>query len=150
MTEGHQVEIIRKEIIVVDHANLDQDGNLIVVDKDKKSHKVNQRHSSLHPVFQPGMAIELGYGSYMNREFIHTAIQVKKELPDIPKPEVKHDTKSEPVPQELGMWWKELGECLRKDGFFTPDVQTSLKRVFLSHMYSTLNISIEDIKKKIA
>ena len=77
-----EVEIIRKSIFVVDHTELDEEyGKLIITDKEGKTHTVNKKHESLHPVFADGIAVEVGYGSYMNKEFIHTARQVKDALP---------------------------------------------------------------------
>ncbi len=93
-----EVEIIKKEIIIVDHATIDTAGNLIVTDKVGKEHKVNKNHAAIHSVFEPGMAVEVGYGKYMNTEFIHTAIQAKDILKiEDKKPEIKEGKPTHPI-----------------------------------------------------
>ena len=75
-----EVEIIRKEIFTVDHCETDDYGNMTVTDHAGGTHKVNAKHKAIHPVFEPGIAVEVGYGEYMQKEFIHTARQVKDGL----------------------------------------------------------------------
>lgn len=113
-----EVTIVRKEIIVVDHVVPDSYGNLIVADKAGNEYRVNANHNSLHPVFQPGAAVELGYGNFMNKEYIHTAVQVKDNIPPPRKPEpVPHQPGEEslptPAPQAVGMMTKEIGDNIR-------------------------------------
>jgi len=73
---ARQVEIVREEIILVDRTENDNYGNLVVTGKDGKEIRINSKHEPIHSVFQPGVAVKVGYGSYMNREYIHTAVQV--------------------------------------------------------------------------
>ena len=152
-----EVTIVREEIIVVDHATPDSYGNLMVTDKTGREHRVNQKHSSLHPIFQPDMAVKVGYGNFMNKEFIHTAIQVKDNLPPPVKPtilpehqevidKVKEAVKPQPSGQEVGLFWKELGEWLRMkeqekgaDPFWK-----ALRKLYFAQMFSVLSIKVSD------
>jgi hypothetical protein len=81
-----EVEIIRTDIFTVGHSRLDDFGNMVITDKAGQEHKVNQKHKTLFSIFADGMAVEVGYGSYMNKEYIHTAKQVKDGLPPPQKP----------------------------------------------------------------
>ena len=132
-------EIIRYETIVVEETNLDDKGNLFVIDKQGAEHKVNKKHEALHNWFRPGVTVRLGIAKYMDREYIHTAealaevdnsqIQFKEgaqeqfgvtpsdapEKPPVQReaPQTPQRASYDPTGQERGMWWKELGEWLR-------------------------------------
>jgi len=75
-----EVEIIREEIFVVDRCEVNSYGDLLVTDQQGNEHKVNNKHQSIHKMFENGKAVKVGYGKYMNREFIHTAVQVADEI----------------------------------------------------------------------
>ena len=77
-----EVAIVRTEIFTVESASPDSYENLIVTDKAGVEHRINSKHSSLHPIFQPGKGVEVGYGNFMNREFIHTAKLVDGGMPE--------------------------------------------------------------------
>ncbi len=53
-------------------------------------------------------------------------------------------SKSQPAPQELGMWWKELGECLRSDEIdkTTPHGKL-LRAAYYAQMFQVLNLKVE-------
>ncbi len=88
---------------------------------------------------------EKGYWNITSLEFAGDALSEDHR----PPPMYPKDEKAEPVAphisgQEVGMWWKELGECLRcgevdKD---TP-VGKSLRKAYYAQMFSVLGISIE-------
>ncbi len=52
---------------------------------------------------------------------------------------------SEPAPQEIGMWWKELGEMLRaKDIDVTKPAGKLMRTAYYAQMMSVLDIKIEN------
>jgi len=54
---------------------------------------------------------------------------------------VPHET---PAPQEIGMWWKELGECIRSgDIDKTKPEGKSLRIIYYNKMLQVLDITIE-------
>ncbi len=113
-----EVDIIRTEVFVVDHSDQDEYGNLNVVSKEGKAYRINKKHEPIHSMFTDEMAVEVGYGYFMNKEFIHTARQVKDAIgptaqETLAKPEPAPTPRSEPAPQAVGMTTKELGDMIR-------------------------------------
>lgn len=53
-------------------------------------------------------------------------------------------TPQQPAPQELGMWWKELGECLRSGEIdkTTPHGKL-LRAAYYAQMFQVLNLKIK-------
>ena len=50
----------------------------------------------------------------------------------------------QPAPQELGMWWKELGECLRSGEIDkTKPSGKLLRAAYYAQMFQVLNLKIE-------
>ena len=76
-------EIVRTEVIVVDVAHTNDYGDLMVTDKGGGAHKIGNKRPHLFDQFIPGRAVELGYATYMNKEYIATAKLV--ELGDTPE-----------------------------------------------------------------
>jgi len=117
--------IVRTEVVVVDRHELNPYNDMIFWDKADKEYKVSAKRQWLHEKVVDGVAITLGYAVYMDREYIADILDVASQLPppvtpqkpaDAPKPTAyaeKVPAHKEPAPQELGMWWKELGECIR-------------------------------------
>lgn len=55
------------------------------------------------------------------------------------------EIKTRPAPQELGMWWKELGEMLRaKDIDLTKPAGKAMRTAYYAQMLSVLDIKIGD------
>ncbi len=145
------VEIIRTEVIEVKDSRLDDYGNLIVQDTNNNEYRVNKKHEYLHPTFQVGAVVQVGFGEYMKKEFIHTAsLSGDYTPPDKVTP--KTETKPRPVtpkpdiaPQEKGMWWKEAGENFRSGLFKKDDGKdgTQLWKAYTKQMLTSLEITIE-------
>ncbi len=76
------VKIERTAILVVSSTKQNQYGDLIVTDKEGTEHKVGNKRPHLFDQFQENRAVEVGYSSYMNREYIAAAHLVEGELPD--------------------------------------------------------------------
>ncbi len=93
-----EVAIVRTEIFTVESTSLDGYGSLVILDKAGQEHKVNKKHESLHHVFQAGLAVEVGYGNFMDHDFIHTAKAVAEGLapPVVSKPA---STEEQPAPK---------------------------------------------------
>ena len=76
MTQQRKPEITRQAIIVVDLAEKNQYGDLIVTDKDGKKYKVSKKRERLYPLFAHDTAVELSYAVYNEIEYIADAILV--------------------------------------------------------------------------
>lgn len=161
MPEKKQNPIIRNEIFVVDHSEMNDYGDLIVTPKEDggattKTYKVGNKRSSLFGVFQPDMAVEVGYSEYMNREYIASARQVKDAIPNkpinlpepvpptvtssIPKPEPKHAI----APQAIGMTTKEIGDMIRAKSLsviFGQEMADKLVAWYKSQILQNIEIS---------
>jgi len=131
--------IVRYEDYIVDSCHENEWGDLIIVDQSGIERKINKKHNYLHAIFQPGTAVHCGIANFMDRDYIHTAIPMAAALEareltphgafdytEAPPEEPSSEQKSTPVdvqkvisqaerniaspaPQEIGMWWKELG-----------------------------------------
>ena len=60
-------------VITVASAELDNYGNLNVVDMQGNKFRVNSKHDSLHPLFLPGVTIKLIWGNFKNKDYIDDA-----------------------------------------------------------------------------
>ena len=137
-----EVVITRKQVIVVDTVDSNEYGDMLFTDKEGTNYKVgNKRVQFFEGVIVSGAAVQLNYAEAYNKEYIYNAVQVKGELPEAKdpiKPELQEDeptdealrkmiskgepspaqlkkpTEKPPAPQEVGMWWKEIGLWLRE------------------------------------
>ncbi len=76
------VEIIRKQIIVVDAVGNNSYGDLTFTDKEGKEYKVgNKRISYFRDVIISGAAVQLNFSTYKGREYVYSAELVKDGLP---------------------------------------------------------------------
>jgi hypothetical protein len=103
-----ETKIERYGVITVQTAEKNQYGDLVVNGKIK----IGKKRQSLFEVFQPGAEVKVGYGTYMEREYIATAEQTGK-----------HIVNEEPMVKAA----KELGAVpvdeIRTDGY-KPDKMT--------------------------
>jgi len=124
-----------EKIIVVKSAEekTAKNGNqyLQVTDKDDKKYPIF--NSGIWNLFQVGFAVKL-IGDTTDKGFNITGAEAIKDAEVI---KAAKEAPTEMAPQELGMWWKELGECLRT-GFITSDV---LRKFYLAKMYSVIGFS---------
>ena len=100
----------------------------------------NQFDQITFPLFEAGKAVKLlgeTSGKYFNTQSVEkikdvfqqkAAQEVANKIPD--------------NPQEVGMWWKELGECLRS-GYVE---EKAMEIAYKAQMLSVLDIKVE--KKK--
>ena len=65
-------QITRYEVITPIGLDTDDYGNLLVLSSSGEV-KVNKKHASLHPVFQIGKPVKIGYAVYMEKEYVQTA-----------------------------------------------------------------------------
>jgi hypothetical protein len=152
-------------IIVVGVTETDGYGNLWVTPQgggDKV--KIAKKRENLHSLFQQGKAVLLHWETYMNKTYVSDAKLVGGELPppvktndrvnrgQYPDGEFDGRTESEPqesplqrdeppiekyAPQEIGMWHKELGECIRS-GSLERDFPNSHVKI-KSHYYKKMS-----------
>ncbi len=94
-----QQTITKTEDIVVEKADPNEYGDLIVTDKVGKEHKIGKKRSSLFPVFTPGTAVHLSYSVYMNKEYIANATPLDQMI-KVYEPEPTKQTNK----QKTGVW----------------------------------------------
>lgn len=146
-------------VIVVGGTRLDEYDNLWVTPAGGGDEvKIAKKREALHPLFEQGKAVLLHWETYMDKAYVAKAEAVAGKLPPPTEPGMlkEHqeviqkavaETKPKPAPQELGMWWKELGEMLRaKDIDTTKPVGKQLRTVYYAQMLSVLDIKIEEEK----
>ncbi len=68
-----ETQIVRTETIIADICEKNQYGDLVVTDKAGNDHKIGNKRAVLFDQFIPGRATEVGYATYMNRDYIATA-----------------------------------------------------------------------------
>jgi hypothetical protein len=74
------VKIERYEVITVKSAVKNSYGDLVV----NGGIKIGKKRENIFPVFQLGAEVNLGYASYMNKEYVATAEQTgKHEVPSL-------------------------------------------------------------------
>lgn len=109
-------------VITVGVTRLDEYGNMWVTPQGGgKEIKIASRRKNLHPLFEQGKAVMLHWEVYKDNPYVADAKWVEGILP-APKPAYTPppETPRVPAPQELGMWWKEMG-CRIGDGSLERD-----------------------------
>ncbi len=124
-------QITRTDVIIVDTIGTNDYGDLNWTDKSGKEYKVSaDRKKYFENVIKPDQQVKLSYAtSRFNKEFIYRAepteeknigktVETTSQAPQpisIPiKTETNPPIKKEDIsPQERGMWFKELGQCIR-------------------------------------
>jgi len=76
-----QPQIIESKTIVVDFANLNDYGDLIVTDKEGQDYKVAKKREHLHSLFTEDRAITLHFAKYMDKRYVADA-----SIPELPPP----------------------------------------------------------------
>jgi len=127
-------------IIVVATTELDGYGNLWVTPQGGGDRiKVAQKRKSLHHLFEQGKAVMLHWEIYLNKPYVADAKLVEGELPPARKPvtpETGDIPSSPPAPQEVGLWWKEMGKRIG-DGSLErdfPKMFVKIKTVYYKKM----------------
>ncbi len=137
---GEEMMADKDTIIVVGVTRVDSYNNLWVTPAGGGDEvKIGEKRAGLHPLFQQGKAVMLHWETYKNKAYVADAKAVEGELPDPTKPDspplqIGEDPpkKAPPAPQELGMWWKEMG-CRIGDGSLEKDYPN--KAVGIKHAY---------------
>lgn len=143
----------KETVIVVETTDLDDYGNLKVFDKGGGTTRINKKHEYLHKLFEPGSAIKLTWDSYKGKEYVNDAVLVEGELPPPQKPGILPDHQKEvdkarasvrePSGQEIGLWWKEIGEGLRS-GYFEKHIDRAtylaMDVAYFAQLFNVLDI----------
>ena len=152
-----------KEPTVITVAGVEKDtyGNLSVTDTLGNTVRINKKHESLHPLFEnnQGRAIKLIWDNYKGKDFVDGA-ELFDGKPPLEKQVEPLSTSSEPLPdppqsttkpvtqlsgQEVGMWWKELGEMLRaRDIKLDTPQGRQLRNSYYAQMLKVLGINLSD------
>lgn len=107
---------------------------LKVTSQDDKTYSIFDQ--SLWNLFGKGLAIKLGLEKKGNFWNVVSTESVKEGLENLPR---------EVAPQEIGMWWKELGEMIRAgDIDMTKPAGKAMRTAYYAQMLSVLPIKIED------
>jgi hypothetical protein len=109
-----KITIVKTEIMIPVDKDTNEYGDILFHDEAGNEYKINQKRARLGEQIVVGRAVELGYGNYMNYDFIAEARLVEGALPPAKEPYTPPPEHPEPPakstsPQETGMWWKELG-----------------------------------------
>ena len=78
-------QITRYEVFIVSEANKNRYGDLLVKDTMGNEHKIGNKRARLFDVFQPGAQVKVGYAVYMQKEYIASAEQTGKHIPEVGK-----------------------------------------------------------------
>ncbi len=142
-----EAKIERRKVIVVAHTQINDYGDLIVTDNENNDHKIGKKRAHLFDLFQTDRAVELGYASYMNREYVTVAHPfeggaVTQSKPGVVQEHMPPKTEPKPIaPQERGLWCKELGEMLRGKDIDTKTPHGKLLRAwYYAEMFRVLEI----------
>jgi len=155
---AREVEIIKQDIVVIhpDPQNMSEDESYLhFADQSGAMHRIKKNRTSAVELIKnnPGKAVSLNYGSYMNKEYIHTVDLVGDKLPpgvEPPKDMTPPRGIPQIAPQEKGMWWKEVGENFRA-GLFKKDDDGNgalLWRAYVTQMLASLEINIKSKKEE--
>ena len=141
-----------KTVIVVAKTETDGYGNLLVTDKEGKQVRVNKKHESLHPLFEQGKAVELDWQIYQGKDYVANARLVEEVLAGemvveqlSPVPQVT--PRAQPAPQEIGMWWKELGNRIG-DGSLEKDFPKSSVKIKAQYYNKMSDVTGVALKKE--
>jgi len=141
------------EIVVLSgETRFDQWENFFFKDNAGKEHKVGAKNKKKDEIVKiivanPGRAVEIAYDTVTGKEgkvfdYIKL-VEIQVDETKITEQQVAPlVAKTAPAPQELGMWWKELGECIRSgviDKDF-PNMATKIKGQYYKQMETVTGI----------
>ena len=153
-----EITIVKKEIVTPIDRNENTYGDILFHDKAGKEYKISNKRAHLGSEIVEGQAVELGYGNYMNRDYIAEARLVSDNLPPPIKSHIPDEKKAaemckevetqKPInPQEIGLWFKEVGEMIRagmlksKNADGTPNLRNhALQLVYFNRMCEVLGV----------
>jgi len=76
-------QITRYEVFTVGEATPNDYGDLIVKDTQGNEYKIGNKRERLFEVFQVGAEVKVGYAVYMQKEYIASAEQTGKHIPEV-------------------------------------------------------------------
>jgi len=137
------------EIVLSGDYKLDDYGNFRFTDKGGTEHKIGTKRENFDELcslveHNPGRAVKLTYDTYKNRKYI-VGIELLEITVDEKVITEQQKVKPAPAPQELGMWWKELGECIRSGAIDKdfPNSNVLIKGQYYKQMESVTGISMK-------
>jgi len=121
-----EVEIVRKQIIVVGEIGQNTYGDLTWTDKDNNPYKVKSTRKQYFECIVPGQAVEISFSKYKGTEYPYSATPVKDKLSE--KPQQPPQSKSSPVAVVGGSEVMAKGDWAEKDKITRKSIerQTSL------------------------
>ncbi len=138
------------QVITVAMAEPDSYGNLKVTDTLGNEYKIGEKRSPLHPLFVQGRAIKLTWANFNKIDYVSgaelfdpTAVTPQPQQEPSPKP--PGILLAKPAPQELGMWYKEMGARIG-DGSLEKDYPKSfvqIKSQYYKRMFEVTGIERE-------
>lgn len=137
------------EVITVAMAEKDQYGNLKVTDNLGKEYKIGEKRAHLFELFVEGRAVKITWDNYLNKDYISDAVLFDGKPPEGKQTEhitAGVDKPKMPAPQELGMWWKELGNRIG-DGSLAKDYpksQVKIKTQYYRKMSEITGVSFKE------
>ena len=141
------------EVVISGENRYDDYGNFFFKDKGGTEHKIGTKRKNFDElvnlvVENPDRAVKLTFDSFKKIDYI-----VGIELLEIPVDESKITgqqatppiVQTKPAPQELGMWWKELGECIRSGTIMKdfPQSYVKIKGQYYKQMEAVTGISMK-------
>ena len=118
-----EVEITRKQIIVVGEVVTNQYGDLTWTDKEGKSYKVKSTRKQYFECIVPDQAVEISFSKYRNIEYPYSATAVADTLPAVKPTHLTDKGELKPKEEMTKTDWSEKDRITRK----SIERQTALK-----------------------
>ena len=149
------------EIVLSGENRRDDYGNFFFKDKGGREHKIGEKRKNQQELIDlvennPGWAVKLLFDSYKEIDYIVgiellelKVVEAKITEQQVPKPTAYArlgDGKPSIAPQELGMWWKELGNRIG-DGSIDKDFPKSavkIKGQYYKQMETITGITLKE------
>ena len=144
------------EIVVLSgETRYDQWENFLFKDNAGKEHKIGAKNKKTDEIANvvianPGRAVEIAYDTVTGKEgkvfdYIKL-VEIQVDETELTKQQVVIPVaKTAPAPQELGMWWKEMGECIRSGAIDKdfPNMAIKIKGQYYKQMETVTGISMK-------
>lgn len=148
------------EIVLGDETRYDDYGNFWFKDKSGEERKIGTKRKDFDElcttiIENPGRAVTLNFAVYDKHPYIVgvellsekiTVDEAKITAPQAEPSEPKAvASQTKPAPQELGMWWKELGECIRSGmiGRDYPNSHIKIKTQYYKKLFDVIGVKEE-------
>ena len=141
------------EVVLSNENRYDDYGNFFFKDKGDKEHKVGTKRENFDVlvnlvVENPDRAVKLTFDEYKGRSYIVgiELLEIQVDETKITQQQVAPSVaQTKPAPQELGMWWKEMGECIRSGAIMKdfPQSYVKIKGQYYKQMETVTGISMK-------